>query len=57
MSGAKTVIQVLADNGLDTCFSTVHTADKHLDVAFSESSEFRTVVTLFEGVATGVGVI
>ena len=53
MSGAKTVIQTLADNGLDTCFSTVHTADKQLDVAFSESSEFRTVVTLFEGVATG----
>jgi len=53
MSGAKTVIQTLADNGLDTCFSTVHNADKHLDSAFSESSEFRTVATLFEGVATG----
>ncbi len=53
MSGAKIVIQTLADNGLDTCFSTTYTTDKHLDVAFSKSSKFRTVVTLFEGVATG----
>jgi uncharacterized protein YfdQ (DUF2303 family) len=27
MSGAKTVIQTFADNGLVTCFSNVHTPD------------------------------
>jgi len=51
--GSQSLVQTLLNAGVDTCFSSVHTADKHLDAAFSESSEFRNVATLFEGVATG----
>ena len=51
--GSQSLVQTLLNAGVDTCFCSVRTADKHLDSAFSESSEFRTVATLFEGVATG----
>mgnify|MGYP000440721534 CR=1 FL=1 len=52
-NGSQSLVQTLLNAGVDTCFSSVHTADKHLDASFSASKEFRTVATLFEGVATG----
>jgi len=51
--GSQSLVQTLLNAGVDTCFCSVRTADKHLDSAFSENSEFRCVPTLFEGVATG----
>ena len=51
--GSQSLVQTLLNAGVDTCFCSVGTADKHLDSAFSEKSEFKCVPTLFEGVATG----
>jgi acetolactate synthase I/II/III large subunit len=51
-NGAKTLIQTLINNGIDTCFTNPGTSEMHF-VAALDSTGMRAVLTLFEGVATG----
>lgn len=53
MSGAKTVIQTLTDNGVDICFTNPGTSEMHFVAALDEVEGMRCVLCLFEGVASG----
>ncbi|MGQ0844149.1 MAG: acetolactate synthase large subunit [Sporichthyaceae bacterium] len=53
MIGAKTLVRTLVDAGVGTCFTNPGTSEMHLVATLDEVPEFRGVLTLFEGVATG----
>ena len=51
--GARAILQTLADNGVDVCFTNPGTSELHLVAALDATPEIRPVLALFEGVATG----
>ena len=53
-TGADVLVRTLAENGVDTCFANPGTTEMHLVAALGrEGEKMRTVLCLFEGVATG----
>lgn len=52
-NAAESLVQTLSAEGVDTCFSSHHTARSCLDSAFLTSRDFRVIATSFEGVASG----
>lgn len=52
MNGADALIATLAAGGVEVCFANPGTSEMHL-VAALDRSEMRSVLCLFEGVATG----
>ncbi len=53
MTGAEALLETLADGGLEVCFSNPGTSEMHLVSAIDRSNRVRSILALFEGVATG----
>jgi acetolactate synthase-1/2/3 large subunit len=53
MNGAQSLMQTLADAGVEVCFSNPGTSEMHFVAALDHEPRMRAVLTLFEGVATG----
>ena len=53
MTGADALVQTLADHGVTACFANPGTSEMHLVTAFDREPRIRSVLCLFEGVATG----
>ncbi|QIL73870.1 acetolactate synthase large subunit (plasmid) [Diaphorobacter sp. HDW4B] len=52
MNGAESLVETLVDNGVDICFANPGTSEMHF-LAALENPRMRSVLCLFEGVATG----
>jgi acetolactate synthase-1/2/3 large subunit len=52
MNGAQSLVATLVDHGVDTCFANPGTSEMHF-LAALENPRMRSVLCLFEGVATG----
>lgn len=53
VTGADVLVRTLAENGVRACFSNPGTSEMHLVTAFDREPRIRSVLCLFEGVATG----
>lgn len=53
MNGAQALIRTLVDHGVDTCFMNPGTSEMHFVAALDDVPAMRSVLALFEGVATG----
>lgn len=53
MNGAQLILQTLADNGIEVCFSNPGTSEMQFVAALDHEPRVRPVLCLFEGVATG----
>ncbi len=53
MNGAQALLKTLADAGIEVFFSNPGTSEMHLVHAIGETEKVRSVLCLFEGVATG----
>lgn len=53
MNGAEALVRTLVDAGVTTCFTNPGTSEMHVVASLDSVPEFRAVLTLFEGVATG----
>ena len=53
LTGADALVQTLADLGVDSCFANPGTSEMQLIAALDKESRIRSVLCLFEGVATG----
>jgi len=53
MNGADVLIETLLANGVDTCFANPGTSEMHFVAALDSQPKMRSVLCLFEGVATG----
>jgi acetolactate synthase-1/2/3 large subunit len=53
MNGAESLVRTLLASGVDTCFSNPGTSEMHFVAALDQVPGMRSVLTLFEGVATG----
>lgn len=51
--GADLVVSAMASAGIDTCFANPGTSELHLVAALDRTNSIRSILTLFEGVATG----
>ena len=54
MTGAEYLLRTAVSNGVDTCFSNPGTTEMDLVAALDTTAGVRTILTLFEGVATGM---
>ncbi|HZG07355.1 MAG TPA: acetolactate synthase large subunit [Allosphingosinicella sp.] len=52
-TGAQAIVQTLLHHGLDTWFTNPGTSEMHLVEALAQTEGTRSILTLFEGVATG----
>ncbi len=53
MNGAQSLIQTLANCGVEVCFGNPGTSEMHFVASLDSTPEMRAVLCLFEGVATG----
>jgi acetolactate synthase-1/2/3 large subunit len=53
MNGADALIETLADNGVTACFANPGTSEMQFVTALDREPRMRSVLCLFEGVATG----
>ncbi|WP_370303516.1 acetolactate synthase large subunit [Pseudooceanicola sp.] len=53
MNGAESLIRSLIASGVDTCFTNPGTSEMHFVAALDHVPGMRSVLALFEGVATG----
>ncbi|MEM0985359.1 MAG: acetolactate synthase large subunit [Pseudomonadota bacterium] len=53
MTGAEALVGTLADLGVRACFANPGTSEMHLVTALDREPRIRSVLCLFEGVATG----
>ncbi len=53
MNGARTLLTTLVDEGVEVCFANPGTSEMHFVAALDDVPEMRSVLALFEGVATG----
>ncbi|BBZ02582.1 hypothetical protein MCHIJ_20190 [Mycolicibacterium chitae] len=53
MNGARALLATLVDNGVEVCFANPGTSEMHFVAALDDVPEMRSVLALFEGVATG----
>jgi acetolactate synthase-1/2/3 large subunit len=54
MIGVLALLQTLVDAGVDVCFMDPGTSEMHFVHELDAIPQMRLVLTLFEGVATGV---
>ena len=52
MNGAESLVATLADEGVEVCFANPGTSEMHF-LAALENPKLRSVLVLFEGIATG----
>ena len=53
MNGAESLINALAEHGVDACFANPGTSEMQLVAALDKQPQIRAVLCLFEGVVTG----
>lgn len=53
MNGAESLVHTLLASGVDTCFANPGTSEMHFVAALDRIRGMRSVLALFEGVATG----
>ena len=53
MNGAESLINALAEHGVDACFANPGTSEMQLVAALDKQPSIRAVLCLFEGVVTG----
>jgi acetolactate synthase I/II/III large subunit len=53
MNGAESLVETLADAGVEVCFANPGTSEMHFVAALDRVGGMRCVLGLFEGVATG----
>ncbi len=53
MNGAESLVRSLIESGVDTCFTNPGTSEMHFVAALDHVPGMRSVLCLFEGVATG----
>ncbi len=53
MNGARALLRTLVNSDVDVCFANPGTSEMHFIAALDDVPEMRTVLGLFEGVATG----
>ena len=53
MTGADALVSTLADNGVTACFANPGTSEMNLVTALDRETRIKSVLCLFEGVATG----
>ena len=53
MNGAESLIQTLSNCGVDVCFGNPGTSEMHFVASLDSTPAMRSVLCLFEGVATG----
>lgn len=53
MLGARALVSSLVDAGVDVCFMNPGTSEMHVVAALDDVPALRSVLTVFEGVATG----
>jgi acetolactate synthase-1/2/3 large subunit len=53
LTGAEAIVGTLADCGVTACFANPGTSEMHLVAALDREPRIRSVLCLFEGVATG----
>ncbi|MFO1408733.1 MAG: acetolactate synthase large subunit [Steroidobacteraceae bacterium] len=53
MNGAQSLIQTLSNCGVDLCFGNPGTSEMHFVASLDSTPAMRSVLCLFEGVATG----
>ena len=53
MNGAQSLVSTLVEQGVDICFANPGTSEMHFLAALGENPQMRSVLCLFEGVATG----
>lgn len=53
MNGAQALLKILADAGVEVCFTNPGTSEMHFVAALDQEPRLRAVLALFEGVATG----
>lgn len=53
LTGAEALVSTLANNGVTACFANPGTSEMHLVTALDGEPRIRSVLCLFEGVATG----
>ena len=53
MTGAQSLLETLLACGVDACFANPGTSELHLVAALQNDTRMRSVLCLFEGVATG----
>ncbi len=53
MTGAEVLVSTLADLGVAACFANPGTSEMHLVTALDREPRIRSILCLFEGVATG----
>ncbi|WP_286193761.1 acetolactate synthase large subunit [Tropicibacter sp. R16_0] len=53
MNGAESLVHTLLDSGVEVCFTNPGTSEMHFVAALDRVPGMRSVLTLFEGVATG----
>ena len=53
MNGAKSLVATLVDQGVEICFANPGTSEMHFLAALGHNPKMRSVLCLFEGVATG----
>ena len=52
-TGAEALVATLADHGVSACFANPGTSEMHLVTALDQEPRIRSVLCLFEGIATG----
>jgi acetolactate synthase I/II/III large subunit len=53
MNGAESLVQSLVRGGVQVCFTNPGTSEMHIVAALDREPRLRSILTLFEGVATG----
>jgi acetolactate synthase-1/2/3 large subunit len=53
MNGAEALVRTLIAGGVDTCFTNPGTSEIHIVAALDKIERIRSILCLFEGVATG----
>lgn len=53
MNGAESLVTTLVNGGVDVCFTNPGTSEMHFVAAVDEVEGMRTILCLFEGVASG----
>jgi len=53
MTGAENLVSILLKAGVDVCFTNPGTSEMHFLAALGQEKKMRSILTLFEGVATG----
>jgi len=53
MNGAESLVETLVDGGVEVCFTNPGTSEMHFVAALDRFPGMRSILTLFEGVASG----